>query len=352
MTSHAHAPLAQTGPDLDLLLGTGPFHAALRAAIRARGLPLERLQWHLAERGVRIGVSSLSLWQHGHTVPRRRGSEQAVRALEEILQLPPASLVRLMMVAREVAGAPGIARQEGLDESEGAIGELLDSLPGSRRHDLAVLSRENTVNIGADRSLVTMWDRTLVRALADGADRYIVRWFGDPGDDLDQVRVSPMGNCRVGEVRRHPSSPVMIAEMLFDEALREGDTWVLEFRIDDGTGAECCDFAHGIAQPMANYLIEVRFDPAALPRDCHVYARAGLNDGLQQLERLPLNRHHAVHHLASNVTAGVLGLAWTWPAPSAPAMPPAAVIQAPRVPPPTPAAAAPTSTPAPTPAPR
>ena len=97
-----HGDRAMSGHEsLDALLVTGPFHAALRAAIRERGLSLERLRSHLARRGIQIGVSSLSFWQHGRTVPTRRESVLAVHALEDILQLPSESLLRLLADAQD-----------------------------------------------------------------------------------------------------------------------------------------------------------------------------------------------------------------------------------------------------------
>src|SRR4051794_30388853 len=122
---------AVTDRNANSLLYTGPFHAALRAGIRERGLTLERLRWHLARRGIPIGLSSLSQWQHGHTRPGRDNSLRAVEALEEILRLPPGSLTRLLAVE----DFPARPRKEGLDESGGPLGELLDSLPGSRACD-------------------------------------------------------------------------------------------------------------------------------------------------------------------------------------------------------------------------
>src|SRR5256885_8599794 len=81
-----------TEPDLAQLLYTGPFHTALRAAVRERGLTLDRLRAHLARRGIPVGLSSLSDWQHGRRRPRSAASLRAVRALEEILGIPPRSL--------------------------------------------------------------------------------------------------------------------------------------------------------------------------------------------------------------------------------------------------------------------
>lgn len=82
--------------DLSSVLSTGPFHAALRAAVRARGLTLERLRSHLGRRGIAVGISSLSDWQHGRSRPGP-GSLPAVYALEQLLGLRADSLVRLLV---------------------------------------------------------------------------------------------------------------------------------------------------------------------------------------------------------------------------------------------------------------
>lgn len=66
-TQHADVATAQ----LDSALRGGPFHVALRAAIAARGLPLQRVQHHLSRHGVKVGVTSLSYWQQGARRPQR-----------------------------------------------------------------------------------------------------------------------------------------------------------------------------------------------------------------------------------------------------------------------------------------
>ena len=94
--------------NLPAVLRTGPFEEALRAAIAARGLSLERLRSRLAERGLHVGVATLSCWQNGHRRPERPESLRAVSALEEILGLPPEALVVLLGPRRPRGpGSPG-----------------------------------------------------------------------------------------------------------------------------------------------------------------------------------------------------------------------------------------------------
>lgn len=91
--------MGHTEADLAQVLHTGPFHLALRAALAVRGLPLQRVQHHLAHRGIKVGVTSLSYWQQGARRPQRPESLRAVRALEDVLELPGNSLIRLLDAA-------------------------------------------------------------------------------------------------------------------------------------------------------------------------------------------------------------------------------------------------------------
>lgn len=77
-----------------------PFAVELRAAIKASGLGLDRIQQRLRRRGIPVSVTALSYWQSGKRQPERARSISAIHALEEILQRPPGSLVRLLQPPR------------------------------------------------------------------------------------------------------------------------------------------------------------------------------------------------------------------------------------------------------------
>src|SRR6266511_3633367 len=256
-TGSTTRPTARAELRPDSPFGTGPFHAALREAIRERGLTLDRLRSHLARRGVSVALSTLSAWQHGNARPGV-SSFRAVRALEEILRLPSGSLIHLLVM-------PG--------------GEPACELGSGRR---------------------------------DGVDRYVVRYFGDEGCRTDQVRVVTRENCRLGRIVCHDDVPVLAAELLFGEAMRAGDTWVFEYEVVDKTGERCFEHGHGFIEPQDMYLLEVRFAPRALPVDCYAYAQPGLYDERRRTADLTLNNHRAVHLVVSGVTAGVIGIGWTW----------------------------------------
>lgn len=277
-------------------MGGGAFPTVLRSAIRARGLTLERLRVRLGERGHRVGLSTLSGWQHGRARP---SSPQVVRVLEDILELPRGTLTALVPRAA-------------LAERAGALGELLAHFPGSREHTVDVLTRHDTVTVGADRRTARLWTREVLRARRDGVDRILVRYFGDEGCDIDRVVLDGLENCLVGEVRRHPVEPVMVAELHFGQALRAGETWVLERALTDGTGGVGTEYACTVRRRVDQYLLQVRFDPAALPAACLSFAQTDLYEPRRETARLPLNTHHAAHLSVSGLLGGLVGVAWRW----------------------------------------
>ncbi|HEV2784138.1 MAG TPA: hypothetical protein VGX25_32530 [Actinophytocola sp.] len=283
------------------ILFTGSFDAALRAAIRHRGLTLDRLRWHLARRGVVIGLSSLSDWQNGRSRPGQANSLRAVWALEDVLRLPPGSLVRLL-------DRTGSGRLTDI----GPVAELLDTLPGARDRGVELISVQNSVAVGAERRIVLQSTRIAVRARRDGVDRYVVRYYGNPGCVAALVEPQPVGNCRLGAVRAHPTAPALVYELLFDEVLRAGDTWVFESALVDRTGGTCTEFAYGFRYPAEQYQLQVRFDPAARPARCWSFGQFDLTDERHPTGDLPITRYHDVHLVASAIDSGVLGIKWDW----------------------------------------
>jgi hypothetical protein len=288
---------------------SGPFHVVLRSAIQDRGLPLDRLQARLAERGIQIGLASLSDWQHGRTWPKRANSLRAIGELEGILGLPSRTLTGLLDGRCHRPFQP----HQGIDEFSGPLGDLLDVLPGSRAWDVDVLTTEHVVTVDAARSPSTVLIRSLVRARHDGVNRVVLRYFGATSTLIDRVGVRPVRNCRAGQVLRHREGRILIAELLCGQSLPAGQTWIYEVEITDPTASARTDFAHGFRRPEGNFLLEVRFDLAALPSRVRGYLRADLYADRHDLTDLPLSAHHAVHIAAADMNSGVLGIAWEWP---------------------------------------
>lgn len=288
-------------------LYTEPFHVVLRAAIRQRGLTLERLRVHLARRGISAGLSSLSNWQTGHTRPDTPGSLRAIGALEEILGLPSGSLVRL------VPGAPpGHERRTGVADIA-PVAELLDAVPGAQDRDVELVSVQHKITVDAQRRTTSMWSRMVVRALRDGVDRYLVRYYGNPGCVPSLVRPRPLGNCRLARFVPHPSAPALVYELAFGHELLAGETWVFECELVDPTAGVSQEFAYGFRHPAEQYVLEVAFDSRARPAACYSFAQRDLSDERHPTGTLTLSAHGTVHLIASVVSSGVLGIRWEWP---------------------------------------
>ncbi|MFI6318687.1 hypothetical protein ACIBG8_14255 [Nonomuraea sp. NPDC050556] len=301
--------------DLHEALQTGPFHVALRAAIEARGLSLDRLRHRLERRGLRVGVTSLSYWQQGLRRPERAESLLAVAALEEILTLPPRSLSSLLGPprprGRNTGLPPGAVGYAAILPRADALAVLLEQLDGvadDRR--LHIAGMYETVRIGRDRGLERRETVQVVQAHEDAADRYIMVYRGDPGCDVERVRVTALEDCRVGRVRRDPAAELLVAELLFDRTLRIGETQVLRYELTDRGGAEVCDYERGFRFPAGHYVLRVGFDPAELPVRIRRYSRR--SGGQRASVDLTLNAHHAVHLATDAIQPGLVGFCWEW----------------------------------------
>ncbi|MFJ6795900.1 hypothetical protein [Streptomyces sp. NPDC091268] len=311
-------PTGDSTPELARLLAAGPFHLALRAALSARGLPLHRVQHRLAARGIKVGVTSLSYWQQGARRPRRPESLKAVRALEQILDLPDGTLLRLLAAPPETAAGPETARPparpyRALISVGAAVDALLADLELPADGGLHTVGHHERVRIGPAGQLLGRESQHVVRAHRDGVDRYVAVHQGDPGCDPGRVRVRADENCRTGRVRRHGGAGVVVAELLFDARLRAGDTYVFCYGFEDGTAGRGTEYVRGFAYTGGQYVLQVRFDEAALPVRCHRFSRTGPDAARARVADLtPSGRHRAVHLVEPCVGRGILGIAWDW----------------------------------------
>ncbi|MFK4225596.1 hypothetical protein [Streptomyces sp. NPDC019890] len=309
--------MGHTEADLAQVLHTGPFHLALRAALAVRGLPLQRVQHHLAHRGIKVGVTSLSYWQQGARRPQRPESLRAVRALEDVLELPGNSLIRLLDVgegsARGDVERPAARSYRSLTEASGAVEQLLHELESPADGGLHTVGHHERVRIGAGRELMGRDSAQVVRAHRDGIDRYLAIHHGDPGCDPARVEVSALENCRTGRVRWHRETGVLIAELLFDARLRAGETYLFGYGFEDGTGGPSGEYVRGFNFAGGQYVLQVRFDEGALPVRCRRFAQA--TTGVPRGARTDLTlsgRHRTVHLVEQGVRPGILGIDWDW----------------------------------------
>lgn len=305
---HTEAELAQ-------VLHTGPFHLALRTAFSVRGLPLQRVQHHLAHRGVKVGVTSLSYWQQGARRPQRPESLRAVKALEEVLGLPVNSLLGLLDAGepRLDADRPPARTYRSLMEASGAVERLLAGMESPADGGLHTVGHQERVRIGPGRQMQYRDSQHVVRAHRDGIDRYLAVYIGDQGCDPGRVTVSARENCRTGRVRWDRETGVLVAELLFDTRLRAGDTYLFGYGFEDGTGGPCGEYLRGFTFGGGQYVLQVGFDEEALPVRCRSFAQVSANAPRGARADLTLTgRHRTVHLVEQGVRPGLVGIDWDW----------------------------------------
>jgi len=299
-------------------LTRGPFPLALRTAIKARGLSLERLRSRLAEHGVTVALSTLSSWQHGRAQPERAESLAAVGVLERELGVPRGSLLALLGPPRPRGRTAATRRMARRPERSVGLGdeltEVLSSLEGAGEYAFDIVSRSDHVELDAAGKVQSVRVVVMVSAVRDGVDRYHSTFHGEPGSEPTSVVVTAVRGCRVADVVRVPGVPAGVAEIVLDDVLREGETSLLEFRFDNlGEGGEVSPFyGYGAFRPTMHYELHVQFDPARVPARCWRFRNGpGVPRGTPG-EQVFLSATGRAHMHATDLNGEAAGLCWAW----------------------------------------
>lgn len=311
------------GADFVLLDG-GTFPERLDAAIRARGLTLQRASAHLNTMGISCAPSTLSLWRRGITSPRRAQALRAVEALEQLLDTPKGYLV----AAERVAGGESDGEWwTDATPDRSVLGEeymqVLEELGLEDQPPLEHVSLIVVSEYDEQRRFTGTQVRSVLRSLHDGAERTLVASYTDlPYDpEMPYLRhIELDGGSRLGRVREFPESGQVVSELILDRPLNAGESTLLEHRVVPEPGPEPRK-AHGSdweseeilsAGPMMNLVIEVRFHPDALPVEARYAVRTD-DDGERITTTGPLAvRGDRITRSASRLAAGGLAVQWRW----------------------------------------
>lgn len=295
---------------------TGTFAETLHAAIEASGLSLDRIRSVLAGQGVRLSVTTLSYWRRGRSQPERASSMRAVELLEELLVLPRGSLSTLLGPPRPrgrwvSTAVPGSLPMEEIWPEEQQVAQVFEELDAPPISELERLSVHDAYYVDARRFGVLLRMRQVVRATTGGVSRCLVVHQADQGT-VGCPEISSVRHARLGRVRRRPEIGLLVAELLLDRPLGQGDCTVFEYEVELPPGAPTTVYGRRFAVPVREYVLQVHFDPSAVPAHCERYEREPGNESDRLRQRLWIGASASAHVLATEQPPGQTGIRWEW----------------------------------------
>lgn len=286
-----------------------PFAEALRAAIVARGLTLDRLAHRLLLRGHPVSVASLSYWSRGLRVPERPESIEALGVLEEALRLPPGALRTLLAPAaparrrtRRTSAPLPVDQLWGSDEEP--VSRVLAAVgtPYEGRRTVSLHDRYRLDEAGRE---VACRITAVIEATMDDVDRILVIYGDDTGGRrTPTLRV--VGGARPGRCRRDRGAGVSVWELWLDRILDTGERSVVEYELDLGTGSGAAptdSCVRRFANPVRQYVLEVAFTAEFQPAACTAVDGSPVALAATGVARL----------IVLDGPAGTYGLTWEWP---------------------------------------
>jgi hypothetical protein len=313
-THRASGDAAADSVRLEEALVRGPFCVALRLAVRASGLSLDRLQFKLRERGTPVSKTALSYWQHGRNQPERPESMRALSAIEEILGLDSGALAALLGPPRPrgrwLVQKPGAlrpdqawARPDGLARALQRMGSSLDVF-----HQFAQLGLHLHLSVDSDRRLDSIGHHLVARADVDGVDRKIVAFRSD-ASTTEPLKITGTRGCRVGRQRHDEPTGFTTFELLLDRPLRAGELAVLHYTVHTSLP----DTWHNqrVQQSLRDFSLQVSFAPSVLPaRVCRSYRSTVSDSG--PVTELSVGASHTAAFAVLDPAPGIHTLAWDW----------------------------------------
>ncbi|MFF0295505.1 XRE family transcriptional regulator [Kitasatospora sp. NPDC004614] len=307
---------APTTPVPAPVAAQGGFAEVLNAAIEHSGLSLDRIRAALAKQGVRVSVTTLSYWRRGRSQPERATSLRAVHLLEELLGLRHTALTALLGPPRPrgrwvaQGPAPDGLRVEQVWPRHPELAEVFAELDAPPTGQLERQSIHDAYYVDASRRGYLLRLRQVVRATVDGITRHVVVHKADEGTDTPEI--TNVRHARLGRVRRRPLSGLLVAELLLDRPLALGDSTILEYEVRIPDSGPTTDYGRYFANPVREYVLQVHFDPAAVPVQCERFDRTPGAETDRHREPLWIGASASAHVLTADQQPGQVGIRWQW----------------------------------------
>jgi hypothetical protein len=297
------------------------FAETLHLAVEASGLSLDRIRHALANRGVRVSVTTLSYWRRGRSQPERASSMRAVRLLEELLDLPADALTALLgppcprgrWAAARPGGQPSVGGLGPADlwPGEQWLANVFEELEATPGDDLERLSIHDTFQVDATRGECVLRLHQVVRATANRVSRCLIVHRSD--EDTDRLpEIGAVRHARLGRVRHRPEAGIVAAELLLDAPLGLGDTAVFEYEVRLTADSPATCYGRRFPVPVRQYVLQVQFAPGSAPAHCYRYERDPGADTDRVRRRLWLGASASAHVVALDQQPGQVGIRWEW----------------------------------------
>ncbi len=284
------------------------FAEALREAIEARGLSLDRVRAHLVSYGHDVSIATLSYWQTGRSLPVRKASVQALGALEVVLRVPRGSLAAKLPTQRirRREPPPQLHREPAL--RLGVAHAIADQLGLAWSDGFHRITQHDQLTIDADRRIAGQVVNDLIVSDRDGFNRYLVGYSSDEvGISLE---IEPLEGCRVGRIVRDPRLTLTVVELLLPQNLRTGEPWQVRHRVHTVGGARRVDAWRRVyLTRLREASVEVTFPPDDPPLHVGVYVGPDVEDAVYSPTQLT-GRNLLVHR--SDHGPGTIAVRWDW----------------------------------------
>lgn len=311
------APAPTIAPTMAPTAATGAgFAETLNAAIEASGLSLDRIRGALAKQGVRVSITTLSYWRRGRSQPERAASLRAVHLLEELLELHHGSLSSLLGPPRPRGRWVSPAVREGLRveqvwPGELELAEVFEELNAPPTSELERLSVHDAYFVDRERRGTLLRTRQVVRATVSEVTRCMVVQKADEAVGVCP-EITSVRHGRLGRTRRRPESGLLVTELLFDRPLSQGGSTVIEYEVKLPDEGITTDYGRYLAVPVREYVLQVHFDPAAVPVHCERFDRDPGEEADRSRQQLWIGASASAHILVQDQQPGQVGIRWQW----------------------------------------
>jgi hypothetical protein len=289
----------------------GSFAVTLDAAIGESGLSLDRLQHHLAARGVRLSRSALSYWRRGRSQPEREQSMLAVTHLEAVLGLDAGTLTSQLgpkAPRGRWLGEPAdrIDRRRLWPQLRALSGELKPPPDGQ----LSFWSIHDRLLLDDHRCERALQVRMVVEATVDGVDR-LMTYYQSDAPLLADPRYRYVRSARLGQVCVDRDTGMVAGELRLERPLGLGEVTVVEYEIRFPPGSRIDHYHRRFTRPVPEYVCQVHFGPRA-PRSVRSFEQRGLGGPEHPGRPLSLGAAHAATLALHDVRPGIYGTGWRW----------------------------------------